>query len=416
MRDIARKEILENLTTYRFYILTGLMFSMMLISIIVSYGDYHLRVENYNILRPGPKERERILLPPEPLSIFARGLDANAGRLYQLSFRGIDVQPGQQSINRVSSLFSLPDMLFVTRVILALVALLFSFDAICGEKEQGTLKLLLAGSTKRASVVLGKLAGRYLLVIVPFSVLFSLSAIAVSLLPDVHAVGEYWTRLGIILAGSALYVASFIALGTVISSFVHRSATSMMVALAFWVLLVFVVPNLGATVAQAIGEVPPADRVEMKTRLAIIQSIVETQQSMKNSKQRDYSRIMKQIREANTGVLQTYRPELNRLISLTRSIVRCSPAGALGFFTTEISNTGLSRDLGVKDAIWMFVERNFNKFGGLEKGEVEQFEYRAATPGDQIAGVALPDALLLLIMPAVFVALAVGSFLRYDPR
>jgi hypothetical protein len=190
----------------------------------------------------------------------------------------------------------------------------------------------------------------------------------------------------------------------------------MMVALASWVLLVFVVPNMGATVAQAIGDVPPADRVEMKTRLAVIQSIFETQQSMKNAKQRDYSRIMKQIREANTGMFQTYRPELNRLISLTRSIARCSPAGALEFLSTELSNTGLSRDLGIKDAIWMFVERNTNRFAGLEKGEVEQFEYRAATPGEQIAGVALPDALLLLIMPAVLVALAVGSFLRYDPR
>ena len=416
MRDIARKEILENLATYRFYILTGLIFSMMLISILVSYGDYHLRVENYNILRPGPGEREKVILPPEPLSIFARGLDANAGRLYQLSFRGIDVQPGQQSINRVSSLFSLPDMLFVTRVILALVALLFSFDAICGEKEQGTLKLILAGRAKRASVVLGKLAGRFLLVAVPFSVLFILSAVVVSLIPDVHAGPEYWARLAIILGGSALYVATFIALGTLISSLVHKSSTSMSVALAAWVLLVFVVPNMGATVAQAAGDVPPADRVEMKTRLAIIQSIFETQQSMKNAKQRDYSRILKQIREANTGVFQTYRPELNRLIALTRSIARCSPAGALEFLTTEISNTGLGRDLGIKDAIWMFVERNTNRFAGLEKGEVEQFVYRPATPGEQMSGVALPDALILLIMPAVLVALAVGSFLRYDPR
>jgi hypothetical protein len=190
----------------------------------------------------------------------------------------------------------------------------------------------------------------------------------------------------------------------------------MSVALAFWVLLVFVVPNMGATVAQAIGGVPPADRVEMNTRLAIIQSIFETQQSMKNAKQRDYTRIMKQIREANTGMFQTYRPELNRLIDLTRSIARCSPAGALEFLTTELSNTGLSRDLGIKDAIWMFVERNINKFAGLEKGDVEQFEYRPATPEEQITGVALPDALLLLIVPVVLVALAVGSFLRYDPR
>ena len=416
MTEIVRKEILENLNTYRFYVLIGLIFSMMLISIIVSYGDYHLRVENYNILRPGPKETDKIILPPEPLSIFARGLDANAGRLYQLSSRGVEVQPNQQSINRVSSLFSMPDMLFVTRVILSLIALLFSFDAVCGEKEQGTLKVILAGGIRRASVLLGKLAGRYLLVFVPFFVLFLISSIVVSLLPDVRAGNEYWIRLAIILAGSALYVACFIALGTLISSLVHRSSTSMMVGLAAWVLLVFVVPNMGATVAQAIGDVPPADRVEMQQRLAVIQSVFETQQQMKNAKEKDYSRIMLQIRESNNHMFQTYRPELNRLIELTRTVVRCSPSGAFGFLVTEMANTGIDRDIRIKDAIWMFVERNFNRFGGLEKGEVEQFQFRPSTPGEQITGVALPDALLLLIIPGIFVALSVVSFMRYDPR
>jgi ABC-type transport system involved in multi-copper enzyme maturation permease subunit len=416
MIDIVKKEILENLATYRFYVLTGLMSVMILVSIIVSYGDYHLRVENYNILRPGPKESDKIILPPEPLSIFAKGLDANAGRLYQLSALGIQVQPSQQSINRLSSLFSVPDMLFVIKVILALIALLFSFDAICGEKEQGTLKLMLAGRTRRASLVFGKLVGRFILVFAPFLVLFLIASIAVSLLPDVRAGETYWLRLAIILAGAALYVASFVALGTLISSLSHRSSTSMMLALASWVLLVFVVPNMGVTVAQAVSDVPPADRVEMQTRLAAIQSIYQTLQDNKNTRQRDYSRIMFQIRESNNHLFQTYRPELNRLIELTRTIVRFSPSGAFAFFATELANTGLSRDMQIKDAIWMYIDRNFNRFGGLEKGQVEQFQFRPSSPGEQISGVALPDAMLLLFIPAMFVALTIGSFMRYDPR
>jgi ABC-type transport system involved in multi-copper enzyme maturation permease subunit len=145
MIGIVKKEILENLATYRFYVLTGLMFTLMLISIIVSYGDYHLRVENYNVLRPTAQETNKIILPPEPLSIFAKGLDANVGGLYQLGPLGVEVQPNQQSINRLSSLFSIPDKLFVIKVVLALIAVLFTFDAVCGEKEQGTLKLMLAG-------------------------------------------------------------------------------------------------------------------------------------------------------------------------------------------------------------------------------------------------------------------------------
>jgi ABC-type transport system involved in multi-copper enzyme maturation permease subunit len=416
MIDIVKKEILENIATYRFFVLTGLMFILMLISVIVSYGDYHLRMENYNILRPSPGESDKIILPPEPLSIFARGLDANTGRLYQVSFRGVEVQPSQQSINRLSSLFSVPDMLFVIKVVLALIAFLFSFDAICGEKEQGTLKLMLAGRTRRASVVFGKLIGRFLLVFLPFLVLFVIATMSVSLLPDVRAGESYWVRLAIITAGSALYVACFVALGTLLSSLAHRSSTSMMLALAAWVLLVFVVPNMGVTVAQAMGDVPPADRVEMQSRLAAIQSIFETQQAMKDAKERDYSRIMTQIREANSHLFQTYRPELNRFIELSRTFVRLSPSGAIAFLATEMANTGLSRDIQIKDAIWMFVDRNFSRLAGREKGPVEQFQFRSPSPGEQISGVAFPDAVILMLIPVLLVLLAIGSFMRYDLR
>jgi hypothetical protein len=137
---------------------------------------------------------------------------------------------------------------------------------------------------------------------------------------------------------------------------------------------------------------------------------------MKNAKEKDYSRIMFQIRDANTHLFQTYTPELNRLVNLTRAIVRCSPTGAFAFLVTEMANTGLERDIRIKDAIWMYVGRNFNGLSGLEQGRPEAFQFRASSPGEQLSGVALPDALLLLIMPAVLVILAVGSFMRYDPR
>lgn len=416
MIEVMKKEILENLATDRFYVLTGLMFTLMLISIIVSYGDYHLRVENYNVLRPTAQETNKIILPPEPLSVFAKGLDANVGRLYQLGSLGVEVQPNQQSINRLSSLFSIPDMLFVIKVVLALIAVLFTFDTVCGEKEQGTLKLMLAGRTKRASVVLGKLTGRFLLVFLPFMILFMAASIVVSLLPDVAAGMEYWCRLAVIILASALYVASFVALGTLVSSFVNRSSTSVMLGLAVWVLLVFVVPNLGATVAQSIGDVPPSDRVEMQNRLASIQSIYETQQMMKNAREKDYSRIMFQIREANVHLFETYKPRLNRLIGITKALVRISPSGAFAFLMTEIANTGLSRDIQVKDEIWMFIDRNFKKFGKLEKGQVEPFQFRPTSLREQVSGVALADAMLLLFVPAVLVLVTMGAFMRYDPR
>lgn len=417
MMTILKKEILENLTTYRFYVLTGLLCLLMLISIIVSYGDYRLRLENYNTLQPQGSNHENIIIPPNPLSIIAKGLDANLGRLYKISALGIEVNPNQQSINRLFSLFTVPDMLFIIRVVLALCALLFSFDAISGERENGTLKLILAGGGQRVSLLLGKLFGRFTLVYVPFLVLFLVAVITVSVLPDVQAGSYYWERVGLILVVSGVYVLVFSSLGTSFSCLVHRSSTSMMFSLAFWVFFVFVVPNMGVTIAQSMSDVPPGDRVEMESRLSTVQAIFETIQHVKSSgDQKEFARIMVQVKEANSHLLETYRPKLNRLINVTQDIVRISPSGALSFLITEIANTGMGEELRLKDAIILYVNRNFNRLAGLEKSPVEAFEYRPASLGSIFAGSAAIDVLILILFAFGFIGFAMTSFLRYDPR
>ncbi len=417
MRSVFRKEILENITTYRFFMLMALLLVLIIVSLIVSYGDYRLRVENYNVLKPMGTETDRVILPPQPLSIFAKGLDANLGRLYNLSVLGIEVHSSQQSINRLFSLFAVPDMLFVIRVILAFIAVLFSFDTISGEKEQGTLKLMLAVGAKRGEIIAAKLLGRFVLVFVPFALLFLGGALLVSLLPDVAAGPSYWGGIALIGAASAVYVMIWIALGAFVSTLVHRSAVAMVAGLAFWVTFVFVIPNLGVTVGQSFRGVPPGDRVEMENRLAAIQSIYETLQSGKaGGGQRDYTRIMTEIREANSHQFEQYMPKLNGLIAFTKGVVRLSPAGALEFFATEVARTGLSEDLRLKNAVWLYIGRNLRRLGGVEKGAVEPFRFEPQPVAELFAQAAFVDSLILVIFCAGFFLLALWRFLRYDPR
>ncbi|MEW6510120.1 MAG: ABC transporter permease subunit [Bacteroidota bacterium] len=417
MITIWRKEIQENITTYRFFVLTGLLFVLVVVSLIVSYGDYQLRMENYNVLRPQGSEAQKIILQPQPLSIFAKGLDANLGRLYTLSALGVEVHSSQQSINRLFSLFTVPDMLFVIKVLLAFIAILFSFDAISGEKEMGTLKLMLASGAKRAEIVAGKLFGRFTLVFVPFALLFLATAILVSLLPDVSASPEYWAGIGLIGGASAVYVLLWTATGMFASALVHRSAVAMVLGLGIWTLFVFVVPNLGVTVAQSISDVPPGDRVEMESRLTAIQSIYETLQRVKvTHEERDFARIMTQIHEANSHLFEQYAPRLNKLVGLTRGIVRLSPAGALGLFVTEVAHTGLSEDQRLKSAVWLYIDRNFKRLGGLEKGPVDQFRLEPMPIADILGGSTLADTIVLILFCAGFIGLATWRSLTYDPR
>ena len=417
MKSVFRKEVLENLTTYRFVVLTGLLLVLMVVSLIVSYGDYHLRMENYNVLKPGGSESGKIILAPEPLSIFAKGLDANLGRLYRLSALGIEVHSSQQSTNRLFSLFTVPDMLFVIRVLLACIAVLFSFDAISGEKEQGTLKLMLASGARRAEILSAKLLGRFVLVFVPFAILFLGGAVIVSLLPDVTAGPRFWGGIALMGAASAVYVMTWIALGAFVSALVERSAIAMVIGLAFWVTFVFVIPNMGVTVAQSVRDIPPTDRVEMENRLAAVQSIYETlQRARQTGDQRDFGRIMTRIREANSHQFEQYMPKLNDLTALTKGVVRLSPAGALELFMTEIAGTGLSEDLRFKNAVWLYIDRNFSRLGGVDKNPVDPFRFEPRSAGDIFSDTVFVDCCVLIVFCAGFFVLALWRFMRYDSR
>jgi ABC-type transport system involved in multi-copper enzyme maturation permease subunit len=409
--SIAKKEILENIVSYRFFILTALLTLLMAVAVIVGYGDFLLRLENCAVLRPAPNSLN-IIIEPTPMSIFAKGLEANLTRLYEVT-----IHQNQQSVNRIFALFAVPDMLFIIKVVLALIAVLFSFDAITHEKEQGTLKLTLSNGIRRPSLILGKLSGRFILVFVPFAALFLLALLTISLLPSIAVTGSFLLKTLIILVVASVYTLLFTGAGMFVSSIVHRSSTSMVASLFIWLLFVFIIPNFGTVLAKSLTPVPTSDRVEMEGRLSTIQAIFNRIQREKEKPAgREGRWMIQQLKESTTRLVELYRPKMNALIRTTKSLVRISPSGALNFLLTDIANTGLYEEVRAKDAIAQYVERNFNRINQLEPGPVDVFRYTRALPGEVFSETGYVDVAVILFFTALFITAAYVRFLVYDPR
>ncbi|MFI5250912.1 MAG: ABC transporter permease [Bacteroidota bacterium] len=415
MISIAKKEILEHLTSERFYILTGLLIVLMALSLIVSYGDYQLRAEHYALNHPQPNS-SNIMIPPTALSIFAKGVDSNIGRLYYITERGIEGEDTEQTINRLFALFTVPDMLFIIKVMLSLIALLISFDGITGEKESGTLKLALSSGSNRSSILFGKILGKFLLVFVPFAVLFLISAVIVSVLPDVQRTGDYWYRIIYFLFASTIYIFIFTGLGIFLSSLVHRSSTSLVLCLTVWIFFIFLIPQMGITLGRAMIDVPTGERVEMQSRLASIRAIYERIQQDKENTMNGWKKLVNDIQTTNSEMLDTYRPKLNHLIRVTTNIARCSPAGALTFIVTDGANTGVYEEMRYKDGVSMFAGRNFELINNIKKGTMENFQYERAPLGEVISRSVSTDIILLFVFSFGFIICSMISFSRYDPR
>ena len=275
LKSIIRKEMLENLFSYKFSIIVILSTILILVSIFVMYRDYCLAMENYEILQPKSNEAVAIIRPT-PLAIFARGLDDNLCRSHTIEFGGqIKVGSKQQSVNKLFRLFATPDLLYVIKVILSLCAMLFAFDIICGEKEIGTLRQTISNTVKRPVLIIGKWIGGFTSFILPFFVAVLFGTILVTLSPMVDMNGENWAKLGLFLLSSVIYLAVFFSLGLLISCLTHHTSTSLVISLFVWSMVVFLIPNLGNILARQLVQIPTVQQLELKRQHFWIKEVFE---------------------------------------------------------------------------------------------------------------------------------------------
>ena len=144
-------------------------------------------------------------------------------------------------------------------LLLPLIALLLSFDAVVGEAERGTLLLLLASPVLRWQVVLGKFLGQIAILAVATALGYGVAAVAVAArsgAPDWAAVGAFATLIG----SSVLLGAAFVALGLLVSVLVRERQTAAGIALGLWLgaAVIYDLALLGALVADAGRHMTPA--------------------------------------------------------------------------------------------------------------------------------------------------------------
>ena len=328
--SICRKEITENVLTFRNVITTVLCLVLFPTSIFLSYNDYTTRLANYNLRDTEGQHyfghRPMLAKKPAPLSIFARGLDPDMGRLtiiWQGSIRGGPggeiVEPGEE--NDLLSLFRVPDFSYLVKTVLSLLALFFAFDAICGERARGTLRLLLANPVSKSEILLGKWVGglaSFLLSVLPG---FALMLFVVTLLPLLSLDGEAWLRIGTIFGVSLIYLSTFFLLGLFLSTRVQRPETALILILLAWLTWVIGVPNFSSLIANRIYPFSTSDTVTQK----------------QNTEADSDKELYEQYWKIN---FQAERMVQNQS-SLIQHLARVSPLGSFVAASTTMAQTGV---------------------------------------------------------------------------
>jgi ABC-type transport system involved in multi-copper enzyme maturation permease subunit len=410
---IARKEIQGNLLSYKFYVVILLAAVLVGTGLFIMTRDYKERLADYGLIRPKPGEPIAVN-PPNPLSIFAKGLDEVMARSYEVDVTGITVRAGQKSGNIVFSFFPTPDFLYIVRVVLSLVALLFGFDQVSREKEGGTLRLILANPASRGAVLLGKWLGSFVSLAVPFLLVAALGIAVLSLDPAIRFSADQVLRLALILVLTLVYIAFFLSLGILVSTLTRRASSSLVILLFVWALVVFVLPNLGTLVARQMVDVPSVRALSEKRQQVWTREIL-----LRILGKGDWTSHVKAISDENDALEADYRVKFDRLVTLSKNINRVSPVASFVYAVTEIAGTGIGEEGAFKKEVIRYknalIDRSLGSPGsGAADRPAFRYSYR---PLDRVlAGGALFDAGWLAACGVLFFALSYLAFVRYDVR
>ena len=119
------------------------------------------------------------------------------------------------------------DVVFIFKIILSALAILFAFNTISGEREDGTLKLVLSNAIPRDIIVLGKYLGG-MLSLFPIVLISLIVALVIALSSRVTAFdGNDISHIVLIFAVSLLYVSTWYLLGLLLSIWTKTSATDL---------------------------------------------------------------------------------------------------------------------------------------------------------------------------------------------
>ena len=392
---IAKRELSDNLNSLRFALATVLLLGLMLTNAVVHLREHPERVKRYredaskyqnhiashaanslyDLAQEGPGD---LYKKPSDLRFCAEGGEAfmsdqalaGAHRWSTdtlKSFWILTYPSATPNRDNVRPDVTKVDWGFIIGYVLSLVALLFTFDSISGERERGTLRLTLANAIPRHTVLIGKFLGAFISVNIPFILAVLVNLLVISTSSDVHLDSEAWGRLGIIFFVAVLYICLFLALGLLVSARVQRSAVSLVILLLVWVVFVVFMPSTLASIAgRSTSSGPTYDFWERSSKLHDELSSDYYSNSHKGPKgstkriEIDSAYVTKDAEQQE----QLHEERLNRRIAEVHralTITRISPVTIVQNLIESFAGTGFERHLQFLENVKTYI-REFRTF------------------------------------------------------
>lgn len=459
LKTLIEKELKAILLSPKFATVFAVCSILIVLSIYIGIEEYKAAAAHYEAVSSGNKRQiqdERVMMllrtdvirQPDPMQIFISGISNDIGRQSKISGNGIKLYNSNYSENTIFAVFRSMDLMFIMQIILSLFAILFTYDAISGERESGTLKLSFANQLPRTRYIIAKLAGSWAGLVIPLLIPLTLGIMLV-LIFNIPMTFEHWVRFFLLIGVSFLYLTFFICLGVLFSALTRESSGSFLLLLVIWVSSVLILPRAGVMTAGRFISVPSSAEIAS----ALYQKNRELNKRH-NEWMQDYAREftsgrgngiarflddMKEKREKLDQDRAAYDAVINEnwrnrkavREKLGFSLSRLSPASAYQIAAMNLAGTGIGLKNSYEDQIRRYSEI-FNGFRNrkiseaginaymavsdpVDISEVPEFKFINQDSGRVLESV-ITDIGILLFFNLAAMAGTFIAFNRYDVR
>ena len=360
MNAIIKREILEHLQSLQFIILIILSILLFSMNGWVSVKKHREQMRRYSDGVTGVAQNQStvetsLYMRPNPLVLLADG-----GSKYQPPGYSLGPKGKLTSLPAGPKNFKMPfvpelDWAFIIKVVFSLYVLLLAFRGISGEKEIGTLRLVLSNTLRRNQLLIAKYISIILTTGIPLILggLVSLCIVSI-LLPQALSLSVV-PRIGLMVILAFFYLSIFAFLGLFVSSLVGRSSVVLLILLSVWILFVVVVPNVSGILSDKLSSVPsefqtarqvgPILKEQIWARIDKVKERVNrgeltTEEAIKRETDRAYEEGQEEIR--NHYVV--YENAMKRRANAARNLSRLSPTALFQFASESLADSGPRRE------------------------------------------------------------------------
>ncbi|HSQ78962.1 MAG TPA: ABC transporter permease subunit [Candidatus Bathyarchaeia archaeon] len=448
----------------------------------VSQKDYEARRQAYDqTVRDYDQSRKTVVdfirnggaafRPPSPLGLLSHGLESVLPSSVEtrgyISDQGAEVQfnNARRIENPFTALFGRLDLAFMVSTVLAVLVMIFTFNAVAGEKERRTLAQVMANPVPRATILTAKMAAASSLLAAAFlagTAAGGLLTTALGLGPfgEAGTSGPFLIAIGV----SLVFLVVLVNLGLLVSAVTRSPVSAMVTLVAVWVALAMILPKGSVVLSRLLLPVESQQIVDLRENQVRTQNardlsaeLTRLQESTPVIKDMSMTEYFKQSREKNpavaafedaqakvkAGFTARLNADLDRLdaeferrrgrqAALARTIARLSPVSCFVHIVTELAGTGFT-----EEAAWRETRARFKQlldreiapkmlmhtFGQATYGSMDLDREAPAPklPPDvvplerRLDAVGL-DLALLAAYGILFFAGAAVVFLRYDVR